>query len=147
MSSDTRSGKSGWARIGASLVAGVMSALGGALLMAAVFALSFVLGSAGAGAAGWPAALAWHLAACVDWGLFYGLVALPLAVQSSARGALLLGVSVGLASQLLEPATPVPPLADWMGHLAFGLAFTVYPRLLAVLTRSRVRWDDPRIRD
>jgi hypothetical protein len=127
-------------RLGASLVAGVISAAGGALLMLAVLAITT-----------WSAdgdrALWWHLVACIDWGLFYGLVALPLGVDRSARGALLLGVTVGLASQLVEPSTPVPRLADWLGHIVFGLAFAAYPRWLALFTRTRVHWDDPRIRD
>jgi hypothetical protein len=127
-------------RLGASLVAGVMSAVGGALAMAAVLAITTWAVAA-------DSALMWHLVACIDWGLFYGLVALPLGVDRSTRGALLLGVSVGLASQLLEPATAVPRLADWVGHLVFGVGFAGYPRWLALLTRARVRWDDPRIRD
>jgi hypothetical protein len=133
-----------WGHKAAALVAAIACALVGALMLDAILALGHVAG--GDDGVRWPAALALHAAACIGWGVVFGLLALPLDLASSTRGALLLGVVVGLGSELLDVGPPVPTLHDWLGHVVFGLTFVFFPPLFQMLVRPRIRWDDPRIR-
>lgn len=156
-----------YARFAASVVAGLIAAMMGAALMAVVMTVAFLrydgrplyyplqligtflFGDVSMIAPRWeiyPTAAALLFGTCGLWGLVYAFVASRLRVTASVGGALLLGVVVGLASQLVDidliaPALMnrmwghdlwienVPPVFSWLGHIMFGLMLGSYPFL------------------
>lgn len=178
-----------YARFSASLVSGFIASLVGGAAMAVVMVVAFTIGQhtsllyalrpIGAFLFGdrmltaptpamYVAATAFHFGVCAIWGIIFGFAATLLRADKSFGGSLILGVIVGLLSQIVDinlvtPAlmnslwgsdlwmATVPPLYSWLGHIAFGLSFVVAPLMFRNLWlrwsgREDVLYDDPRIR-
>lgn len=182
-----------YARFSASLVSGFVASLAGGVVMAAVMVVAFMVGQhtsflyplrpigtylfgdrmlVAPTAGMYVAATAFHFGVCAIWGIVFAFAATLLRADKSFGGSLILGVVIGLASQIIDinMVTPalqttrwgqdlwtatVPPLYSWLGHVAFGLTFVIAPLLFRPLwlrwsgrpdlTRD-VDWNDPRIR-
>ncbi len=177
-----------YARFAASLVGGVCASLVGGVAMAAVMVVAFTtlrhtglwyaLKPIGAFLYGdrmftmpttgmYVAATAFHFGVCVVWGIVFAFAATLLRADKSVGGALVLGIVIGLASQIIDinlvtPAlmdslwgddlwtAAVPPAYSWLGHVAFGLCFALAPLVFRGLWvrwsgRPDVEWNDPRI--
>lgn len=177
-----------YARFAASLVSGFVAALVGGLAMAIVMVVAFTtlrhtglwfaLKPIGAFLYGdrmftmptagmYVAATAFHFGVCAIWGIVFAFAATLLRADVSVGGSLVLGIVIGLASQIVDvnlvaPAVmnqlwgddlwtaTVPPAYSWLGHVAFGLSFAIAPLLFRGLWlrwsgRPDVVWDDPRI--
>ena len=154
-----------YARLGASLVSGVVASLVGGVAMAIVMIVAFTtirhtsvlyaLRPIGAFLYGdrmfwaprpamYVAAAALHFGVCALWGVVFALAATLLRAESSIGGALLVGIVIGLASEIIDVGFVAPSLMDslwgedlwtarvpaaysWPGHVAFGLSFAVAP--------------------
>jgi len=178
-----------YARFAASLVSGFIAAMIGGVAMAIVMVVAFMairhtgllyaLHPIGAflygdrmfvapSAGMYVAATAFHFGVCAIWGIVFAFAATLLRADKSVGGSLVLGIVVGLASQIVDinlvtPAlmsslwgqdlwtATVPPAYSWLGHIAFGLCFAIAPLLFRGLWlrwsgRGDLEWDDPRIR-
>jgi hypothetical protein len=184
-----------YARFSASLVSGLVASIAGGVVMAAVMVVAFVVGQHTSAlfplrpigtylfgdrmlvaptAGMYAAAIAFHFAVCAIWGIVFAFAATLLRADKSFGGALVVGIIIGLASQIIDvnivsPAwmaarwgqdlwtATVPPLYSWLGHVAFGLTFVIVPLMFRPLWlrwsgRSEIDidididWDDPRIR-
>ena len=156
-----------YARLAASLVSGVVASLVGGVAMAVVMIVAFTtirhtgllyaLRPIGAFLYGdrmfwaprpamYVAAAALHFGVCALWGVVFAFVATLLRAEQSIGGALLVGIVVGLASQIIDISFVTPALMDslwgedlwtarvpaaysWLGHVAFGLSFALAPLL------------------
>jgi hypothetical protein len=164
-----------YARFSASLVSGFIASLVGGVAMAVVMVVAFMafqhssflyaLRPVGAFLYGdamltaptpamYVAATAFHLGICAIWGIIYAFAATLLRADKSYGGALVVGIIIGLASQIVDInlVTPslmtsmwgqdlwtatVPPLYSWLGHLAFGVTFVIAPSMFRPLW---LRW-------
>lgn len=178
-----------YARFAASLVSGFIAAMIGGVAMAIVMVVAFTafrhthllyaLKPIGAflygdrmfmapSGAMYVAAAAFHFGVCAIWGIVFAFAATLIRADKSVGGSLVLGIVIGLASQIVDinfvaPAvmntlwgedlwTPtVPPAYSWLGHVAFGLSFAIAPLIFRGLWvrwsgRPDVAYDDPRIR-
>ena len=178
-----------YARFSASLVSGFLTAMIGGVVMALVMVVAFMafqhttflyaLRPVGAFLFGdrmlvaptasmYVAATAFHLGVCAVWGIVFAFAATLLRADKSYGGSLVLGIVIGLASQIVDInfvtpplmnslwgqdlwAATVPPLYSWLGHIVFGVAFVLAPALFRTLWlrwsgRSDLTYDDPRIR-
>ncbi|MCA1665654.1 MAG: hypothetical protein LC659_15535 [Myxococcales bacterium] len=178
-----------YARFSASLVSGFVASLAGGVVMAVVMvvaymtmqhtSLMYALRPIGtflygdrmlvAPTAGmYAAATAFHFAVCAIWGIVFAFAATLLRADKSFGGSLVLGIVIGLASQIIDVnlVTPalqnslwgqdlwtatVPPPYSWLGHVGFGLAFVLAPLMFRKLWvrwsgRGDVLYDDARIR-
>lgn len=178
-----------YARFSASLVSGFVTSLVGGVVMAVVMVVAFMafqhtsllyaLRPIGAFLYGdrmlvaptasmYVAATAFHFGVCAIWGIVFAFAATLLRADKSFGGSLVLGIVIGLASQIVDInlVTPrlmtslwgqdlwsatVPPLYSWLGHLAFGVTFAMAPLLFRNLWlrwsgREDLTYDDPRIR-
>lgn len=138
-------------RLGAALVAGVIASELGAILMAIVTCVVYVLGFRlqllqpfailaaqrfGPHALWEPtlaqylwAALA-HVSMAAAWGLVYGLFGALLRVDKARWAALLLGVALALAARAVgHDIADAPESLSWAAYLAWALGFAVYPSL------------------
>jgi hypothetical protein len=176
-----------YARFTASLVAGVVASLVGGVLMLVVMVVAFVafrhtgilyaLRPIGAflygdammrspTAAMYAAATFYHLGICALWGIVFAFGATLLRADKSYGGALVVGLIIGLGSQIVDinlaaPAVmnrlwghdiwteTVPPLYSWLSRLVFGVALVLS---VPMFRRLWLRWsgradldaDDPR---
>ncbi|MDB4971036.1 MAG: hypothetical protein JWN44_6725 [Myxococcales bacterium] len=162
-----------YARISATLLSSFLAAMVGGAVMAVVMIVAFTvfqrtdllfaLRPIGAYLFGdaillgptpmmYVGAVAFHFGICALWGFLFAIAASVLRVERSTGGAVLLGVIIGLASQIIDInlVTPpllfglwghdiwtemVPPLYSWLAHVAFGLSFAVAPALFRPLWR------------
>ena len=174
-------------RFAASLVSALVASLAGGVAMAIVMIVAFTafqhtgffyalrpIGSFLFGdrmleaptAAMYVGATAFHFGICLAWGIAFALVATLIRADKSIGGALVLGVVVGLFSQIVDIGLIAPPLQkalwgddlwtatvpaaySWLGHIAFGLTFVIAPLLFRPLWmrwsgRADVLADDPR---
>jgi hypothetical protein len=124
----------------AAVAAGVGNAVIGAALLAMILAVAGV-SRADRGA---------QVLVCLAGGAIFGALARPLGVARSPRGATLLGLAVGLAAELVDVGAAGPPLVRWLAHLAYGLAFALYPLLYRAPDEAQdgaaPDWKDRRIR-
>lgn len=164
-----------YARFAASLVSGLIAAMVGGVAMAIVMVVAFTafrhtglwfalkpigaflygdrMFTAPTGAM-YVAATAFHFGVCAIWGIVFAFAATLLRADKSIGGSLVLGIVVGLASQIIDinfvtPAVmntlwgddlwtaTVPPPYSWLGHIAFGLCFAIAPLVFRGLW---VRW-------
>jgi hypothetical protein len=154
-----------YARFSASLVSSVIASMVGAALMTIVLTVAFMryearpvyyplqiigtflFGDLALKAPRWeiyPTAAALLFGVCAVWGIVYAFAATQLRVDKSVGGSVVLGLIIGLASQIVdvELITPtvmnrlwgnnlwaenVPPIFSWLGHIIFGLSFVVFP--------------------
>jgi hypothetical protein len=178
-----------YARFSASLVSGLVASLVGGVVMAVVMVVAYMtmqhtsflyplrpIGTFLYGdrmlvaptAGMYAAATAFHFGICAIWGIVFAFAATLLRADKSFGGALILGIVIGLASQIVDinlvtPAlmsslwgqdlwtATVPPAYSWLGHVAFGLSFVVAPLIFRKLWvrwsgRGDVLYDDARIR-
>ena len=99
-------------------------------------------------------AAAFHAGVCAAWGILFGFLATTLRVDKSLWGPTVLGLAIGLGSQIVDVniVTPVamealhghdlwadhvPPAASWAAHLAFGLGFSSFT---PIFRRLWLRW-------
>jgi hypothetical protein len=178
-----------YARFSASLVSGLVASLVGGVAMAIVMVVAYMtmqhtsflypLRPIGAflygdrmlvapSAGMYAAATGFHFGVCAIWGIVFAFAATLLRADKSFGGSLILGIVIGLASQIVDInfVTPplmnslwgqdlwtatVPPAYSWLGHVAFGLSFVIAPLIFRKLWvrwsgRGDVLYDDPRIR-
>lgn len=178
-----------YARFAASLVSSFIAAMIGGVAMAIVMVVAFMafrhtgllyaLKPIGAFLYGdrmfvaptgamYVAAAAFHFGVCAIWGCVFAFAATLLRADKSVGGSLVLGIVIGLASQIVDigfvaPAvmntlwgedlwTPtVPPAYSWLGHIAFGLSFAIAPLFFRGLWvrwsgRPDVAYDGSRVR-
>jgi len=178
-----------YARFSASLVSSFVASLAGGVAMAVVMVVAFMVGQhsgllyalrpIGAFLFGdrmlseptasmYVAATAFHFGICAVWGIVFAFAATLLRADKSFGGALIVGIIIGLASQIIDVdlvaprlmmslwgtdlwTATVPPLYSWLGHIAFGLSFVLVPLMFRPLWvrwsgRPDIAWDDPRIR-
>jgi hypothetical protein len=178
-----------YARFAASLVSGLVASLVGGVVMAVVMVVAFMafqhtsllyvlrpIGTFLYGdemlvaptAAMYVAAAALHFGICAIWGFVFAVAATLIRADQSIGGALVLGIVIGLASQILDiglvtPAlqnarwgqdlwtATVPAAYSWLGHVGFGLSFVIAPLIFRRLWlrwsgRRDLAYDDARIR-
>ena len=164
-----------YARFSASVVSGVLASLIGGVVMACVMIVAFMafqhtsffyalrpIGTFLYGdrmlvaptPAMYLAAAGMHFGVCAIWGIIFGFAATLLRADKSVGGSLMLGIVIGLGSQIIDvnlaaPAVmnalwgtdlwtaTVPPPYSWLAHIAFGLSFVVAPFIFRGLW---VRW-------
>jgi hypothetical protein len=178
-----------YARFAASLVASLIASMIGGVVMAVVMVVAyagihkmgllyalrpigaFLYGDAmmsGPTPMMYGAAVAFHFGICALWGIAFAVAASLLRVERSFGGSLVLGIVIGLASQIIDVNLVAPPLLfgvwghdiwtetvpslySWLGHVAFGLCFALTPAFFGALWprfggRHESMFDDPRIR-
>ncbi len=83
-------------------------------------------------------------AVALAWGLVFGFAATLLRAEASFGAALVLGIVLGLAGDILDAALvppSVPPARSFLGHVAFGTAFVLAPLVVRVV---QARWSRSR---
>lgn len=112
-------------RIGASIASGLAASLVGGVVMAALMLVARQPVDASL------------IGICALWGVVFAFAATLLRAEASVGGALLIGVVIGLASDIFDVRTTTAPAWRWLGHVAFGLSVALAPLLFRGLWARR----------
>jgi hypothetical protein len=133
------------ARFAASLVSALVASLVGGVVMAVVMVVAFsAFEHTSVLYALRPIGTLFHFGICALWGIVFALAATLLRADRSVGGALILGIVIGLFSQIIDVdlvaprlqgalwghelwAATVPAAYRFVGHVAFGLTFVLAP--------------------